>query len=148
MLKEDGPYGLRRSSIIFATKWVVTAGAVIRGTKWYISFLSLSLSLSIPFSFSDLFLHSVLQQRAEKLLEEGIRADEEEKAMEAVEEKIKVWPLRLIDLRDAEQFDLLCGLLEMSPHTIHYYLTEVFGFVFDIFFLSSSRHFRLSSLLS
>ena len=32
MLKEDGPYGLRRSSITFA-KWVVTSGAVIRGTK-------------------------------------------------------------------------------------------------------------------
>ena len=32
MLKEDGPYGLRRSSITFA-KWVVTAGGVIRGTK-------------------------------------------------------------------------------------------------------------------
>jgi hypothetical protein len=71
-----------------------------------------------------------LQARAEKLLEEGIRPDEEEKALEAAEGKIEVWPLRLIDLRDPEQFDLLYGLLGASPHVIHYYLTEVLIVIF------------------
>jgi hypothetical protein len=77
------------------------------------------------FFLFDWSIFSELQQRAEKLLEEGIRPEEEERAMEAVEGKIEVWPLRLIDLRDPEQFDLLYGLLGMSPHTIHYYLSEV-----------------------
>ena len=41
------------------------------------------------------------------------------------EGKIEVWPLRLIDLRDPEQFELLYDLLKLSPHVIHYYLSEV-----------------------
>ena len=59
MLKEDGPYGLRRSSITFA-KWVVTAGAIIRGTKrFFFIFLFLFLFLFLfIFYFFILFFYS------------------------------------------------------------------------------------------
>ena len=100
MQKEDGPYGLRHSSITFA-KWVITAGAVVRGTK------------------------RELKARADALLEQGIDANFTDNNMAALEDRIEIWPLRLVDIHDKEQFDVLYDLLGRSAHVIHYYLCEV-----------------------
>ena len=51
-----------------------------------------------------------------------------------MEGKIEVWPLRLVDLKDPEHFELLYGLLSDSPHVVHYYLTEVSIICFSSFF--------------
>jgi hypothetical protein len=36
---------------------------------------------------------------------------------------VQVWPLRLIDLTDSEQFDFIYTMLGRLPHIIHHYLT-------------------------
>ena len=40
------------------------------------------------------------------------------------QEVLDVWPLRLIDLDDKDQFGVLFELLGQSPHVVHEYLTE------------------------
>jgi hypothetical protein len=37
---------------------------------------------------------------------------------------LDIWPLRLIDVNDDEQFAVLFGLLRRSPFVIHWWLTE------------------------
>ena len=41
------------------------------------------------------------------------------------EDALDIWPLRLIDCNDDDQFQVLFGLLHKSPFVIHYYLTEI-----------------------
>lgn len=41
------------------------------------------------------------------------------------EDQLDIWPLRLIDPNDPDQFIVLYNLLHKSPHVIHYYLVEM-----------------------
>jgi hypothetical protein len=41
------------------------------------------------------------------------------------EDMLDIWPLRLIDCNDEDQFAILFKLLRKSPYVIHYYLTEM-----------------------
>jgi hypothetical protein len=98
MSKEVGPYEKRKACRAFAT-WVTAMGARVRGDR-----------------------------RAERETELGIgkRRMSAFVVPEAVELEgdLNIWPLRLIDIHDPDQFAVLFKLLKRSAHAVHYHLSD------------------------
>ena len=113
--EEEGPYAKRRSARQFV-EWVNLAGGRVRGTPREGEQVSPGPARSVAEAF------------CEGLPSPGARApaggwgDAEHPGGGA--DAREVWPLRLIDLDDDEQFDPVFALLRRLPQLIHRYLHD------------------------
>ncbi len=100
--QDSGPFELRISNQEFE-HWIFLAGGIVKGSKRFREKYNPSRKKVACESYDD--------------SSDTITSDESF--------EVQIWPLRLIDINDQDQFDALFKLLRNIPRVIHYYLSKI-----------------------